>query len=154
MTQSRLMVMVLFIVQELLLFSLFVTLIYGQIYGTYIPRIPLSDRELFGETTSLEDTDNQKEPEHQVTKEEDICDKFIKYFIKDFIKDVDCLYQYTFSIVLYCIGIIFTSNIFFLLRKLNCKKNWYWIIVLVVIALVLFICLAAKSPRIIYVEDV
>ncbi len=137
MTRPRSILIVLFLVQELLLFSFFVSLIYIYLFGTVIPREPLPKQEMSGVTSSLEGTDDQEELTHIIW----------------FKKTIEKLYAYTNTIVLLCIGIIFTYNIHLFLREVNCKKCWCWIIpVLFALILLLSIYFATQSVPIIYIE--
>ncbi|NMC62688.1 MAG: hypothetical protein GYA55_05900 [SAR324 cluster bacterium] len=145
-TRPRSILIVLFLVQELLLLSFFVSLIYIYLFGTYITREPLPKQEMSAVTMSLADNDDQKEPDQQEGHKEFA---HISWFKNTIAK----LYEYTNTIVLLCIGTIFTYNIHLFLRELNCKMCFCWIIPAFFALILLFsIYLVTESLPTIYIE--
>ena len=116
--QNTRTLLVLFLVQELLLFSFFISLIYIFFFGTFVCREPLPNGTDFATCYSVH------HPENNLPKTEDEAP-----VIPWFRRAIDKAHQFTNTIVVFCVGSIFSYNIYLLLCKIFPKHRKCQIII-------------------------
>ncbi|MEL7657902.1 MAG: hypothetical protein AAGU75_18570 [Bacillota bacterium] len=142
--QNSVTLFVLFFVQELLLFSFFVSLIYIFLFGTYVCRESLP-KDLEPGSTCY----SVNNPENCGPKTEDET-----LILTWFERAIDDVYQFTNTIVIFCVGTIFTYNTHLLLRKIRCSNRFlrWFIPFLFGLLVILIIWQVVKSAPTGYIE--